>query len=118
MGMSGPGEFPAPRLPSHHARVYTRLDALPADVRRDFAALLRVAVRESPRRWSRTGGVQDLWLTLPEAASGGDDDEVLVQRPARGSLLGYRYADDIDTASAFHADVDRQLPGNRSVALV
>ncbi|MFI6761817.1 hypothetical protein ACIBF5_22020 [Micromonospora sp. NPDC050417] len=116
MSMIGPGADPAPRAPGV-TRSYTRRDDLPADVQRDTVALVRVAVREISRRWSRTGGVQELWLILPTGAGSGDD-EVLVRRAPRGSLDGYRYRDDIHRAGAFDRDVEGQLPGNRCVALV
>lgn len=92
-----------------------QLRSYPADVGRDFATVLQVALRECPRRWTRTGGVQDLWVALRDSPDGVG---VSVRRPARRSLVGYQYADDIHTASAFYGDVDRELGDNRCVALL
>lgn len=90
----------------------SRLRACSPDARQDFATVVRVALRECPRRWTRTRGVQDLWVIV---RAGG---EVEVRRPVPRSLMGHRYADDIHTAGVFHADVDRQLGTNRCVALL
>jgi hypothetical protein len=92
-----------------------QLASYPADVGRDFAAVVRVALRECPRRWTRTGGVQHLWVALGDSPDG---VLVSVRRPARKSLAGYLYADDIHTAHAFRQDVDRELGDHRCLALL
>jgi hypothetical protein len=88
-----------------------RLEPYPAEVRRDFATVVQVALRECPRRWSRRRGVQDLWVALR-------DGEVSVRRPARQSIAGYRYGDDVHTERFFKVDLDREIGDNRCLALL
>ncbi|MEU4422456.1 hypothetical protein AB0F81_17650 [Actinoplanes sp. NPDC024001] len=55
------------RLAVQPAQVAAGLAGHPAEVRRDFARVALVMLRETPLRWTPFGGVESLWVLLDDA---------------------------------------------------
>lgn len=88
-----------------------RLQEFPPEIRRDIARMLQVAVREIPRRWSRTGGVPRTWIVI-------DDDGRLTAARHRGAVTDNPYADGIHSSGMVAQTARERLGANRCAAML